>query len=120
MVESSFVIDAQQTNRDRIEADQIIGFTCSCSDYDLFGAIPEARQDSEMMKVLFESDMHLPATRRFCLHNPQKTDFKNVLYSVMGLALNGKNTLLFFHYAGHGVCNGGHVGLFGDSCFVNF
>ena len=64
--------------------------------------------------------MKLPAARRIWLHNPTSTDFENELFRVKGLASNGKNTLLVFHYAGHGVCNGGYIGLFGDSCFINF
>ncbi len=72
------------------------------------------------MQLMFERNMHLPAERRIRLDNPQRTDFENALERVKELASNGKNTLLFFHYAGHGICNGGYVCLFGDSQFVNF
>ncbi len=120
MVQTLLAGAASQANRDRIKADQVIGITCFWSDYVQFYTIPEAKQDSEKMQALFQRDMHLPPIRIIQLQNPKKTDFDNALERVKGLACNGKNTLLFLHYAGHGICNGGYVGLFGDNCFVNF
>jgi hypothetical protein len=62
----------------------------------------------------------LPAARRIWLHNPTSTDFENELLRIKGLASSLRNTLLVFHYTGHGFSNGGFIGLFGDSCFINF
>jgi hypothetical protein len=79
-----------------------------------------AESDSEKIQALFEKDLHLPEARRIWLKNPLKTDFENALERVKRLASKGKNTLLFFHYSGHGISKGGFIGLFGDSCFINF
>jgi hypothetical protein len=72
------------------------------------------------MKQLFEREMHLPSERRIWLQNPDREDFENAVRKVTELAKNGKKTLLFFHYSGHGFGGGGYVGVFGDRDFVNF
>ncbi len=64
MVDSSHNLAAYQAGEERIEADQVIGLTCSQSDYVRFESIPEARSDSQKMQLMFERNMHLPAERR--------------------------------------------------------